>query len=91
MLFSQKKPPFLFSLFSKNLSEKIEEIIVQSKKIRRKTSTDFFTYGGGKGTRTHDPLRVEQMLYQLSYASVRLKMSGYRCRENKRFTPVAAA
>ena len=26
--------------------------------------------GGGKGARTHDPLRVEQVLYQLSYASV---------------------
>jgi hypothetical protein len=39
-------------------------------KPRSRNGYGVFCYGGDNRTRTCDPLRVEQVLYQLSYASI---------------------
>ncbi len=53
------------------IMEHKSKIRMQFRQIKNPTAIEAvgFIRGGDRGTRTPDPLRVEQVLYQLSYTS----------------------
>ena len=66
--FAEKSLAFYFFFCSQNVVKKV--ILRNDKKMRnKKTALQSGFYGGDGWTRTSDPLRVKQVLSQLSYAS----------------------